>query len=202
MDITFSPRLIKEISRLKADEQRFLTEYLTNGENVTKAHKAVWPGRKNPDNLGLRKLKRPDLKRILEIFREECGKAAAVDLVTHIDTLKQLRDEALSGKLTTALATYNCKHCKQENKVKATVRLPNMNAAVKAEELIGRASGLHVERRMDMAGENLNAQFLAKELAQDTDDAVREVLEKLIDGEPMDAQRMLAIAQRHMKEAA
>lgn len=202
MDIKFSPRLIKEISRLKADEQRFLTIYLTNGENAKAAHQEVWPGRKHPDKLAGSKLRRPDIKRILDIFREECAKAAAVDLTTHIETLKSLRDEARSGKLTTSLATYTCKHCKQENRVKATVRLPNMQAAVNAEALIGKASGFHIDRRMDVPGENLNAQFLAKELAQDTDDAVREVLEKLIDGEPMDAQRMLAIAQRHLKEVA
>ncbi len=199
--------LEKALAALKPLEAKFVVEFVKRNEKFAfKAYSAaLGPNKRAYGGLASssqRLLKKPEIKHALEMARNESAKTGAVTVKSHVKSLETLRDESRKGAIESTTKFWEGPGCKKKNRVRLDIFKPDMKAAVRSEELIGKASGLYVERHQMIVEQSKTPEQLAADLSADTDEAVKEVVARLIKGEPMDAQRMMAIVSRHEKEAA
>lgn len=137
--------------KLSTKQRKIALHYLTHN-NPAAAYQAVYDN--NADDIKARTralviLKNPNVSRYIKSKEQEAAEIACVSIATHIKSLSNLRDLAeIDGKYS---------------------------AAIKAEEQIGRVSGLYVERTaVDVSGSVGVAVAIvpAKQLIDDTADAV------------------------------
>lgn len=78
---------------LKLDHERFVEEYINNGNNALEAYKTINPTvtHGSAGELGSRMLKRPEVKEAIEKRRNEI---AAIGLATRMEIAKELLDLA------------------------------------------------------------------------------------------------------------
>jgi hypothetical protein len=107
-------------------------------------------------------------------LRNDAAKAEGITVESSLQELDRLKKEAVEGN--------------------------NYGAAIRGEELRGKLAGLYVEKTEDV-GLALSDEELARSIAGE-DPAAYEICLALAKGEPMDAERIAAIAARHLNETA
>jgi len=163
--------------RLTAKQERF-ARLVASGSSQSDAYKDAY----NAENMGEN-----------AIYVNACKLMANAKVASKVSSLRQEAAEAEGITVESSLAELN-------RLKKAAVEGNNYGAAVRTEALRGKLAGLYVEKTEDV-GLALSDEELARSIAGE-DPAAYEICLALAKGEPMDAERIAAIAARHLNETA